>query len=48
MFHKKACSEPMVEMCQNVVFFEVGREMAVDDVLKELTRERRQGDGTVI
>ena len=48
VFHKKACSEAIVEMCQNVVFFEVGQEMEVDNVLKELTWDRCQGDGTVI
>ena len=38
---QKTCSEPMVEMC-------VGHEMAADDAVKKFTRERRQGDGTVI
>ena len=37
----------MAEMCQNVLFFEVGHEVAVDNVLKLLTLGRHQGDGTV-
>ena len=41
-------SEPEVEICQNVVFSKIGHEMAANDVLKELTWDRRQGVGTVL
>ena len=47
-FTREACSETMVEMCQNVVFLKIGHEMEADDVLKKLTWDKHQPDGTVM
>ena len=47
-FTRETCYEPMVEICQNVVFSKIGHEMAANGVLKELTWDTRQGIETVI
>ena len=47
-FTGEACSEGVVKVCQDVVFFKVSHKVAVDDVVKEFTWDRCKEDGTIV
>ena len=48
MFHIEACSEAVVKVCYDVVFFKVSHKVVVDDVFKDFTRNICKGVGTIV